>query len=181
MPVLSPLLLKLQKKLLWKAKARPDQFAKVIKSLKIQGPLSTYRNVMKKLEAYSSMGYSSSGEVIAVGEGVDNIYVGDLVACSGVGYANHAEIVSVPKNLCVKLAPNANLISASYNSLGGIALQSVRQGDFKLGEKCAVIGLGLVGQLTCKLLKANGIKVIGIDIDNFAVDFSKKLSGSSLQ
>jgi predicted dehydrogenase/threonine dehydrogenase-like Zn-dependent dehydrogenase len=159
-----------------KAKAKPDQFAKVIESLKAQGPISTYRNVMKKLDAYSPMGYSSSGEVIAVGEGVNDFDVGDLVACSGVGYANHAEIVSVPKNLCVKLDLNANLINASYNSLGGIALQSVRQADLKLGEKCAVIGLGLVGQLTCKLLKASGINVIGIDIDDFAVDFSKEKS-----
>ncbi len=165
-----------KKSYLGKAKARPDQFAKVISSLKTQGPISTYRNVMKKLEAYSPMGYSSSGEVIEVGSNVDDFMVGDYVACSGVGYANHAEIVSVPKNLCVKLNSKANLIDASYNSLGGIALQAVRQADLKLGETCAVIGLGLVGQLTCRLLKANGINVIGIDISDFAVNFSKQNS-----
>ena len=159
-----------------KAKARPDQFAKVVASLKNQGPIATYRNVMKKLDAYSSMGYSSSGKIIGVGDNVEDFEIGDFVACSGVGYANHAEIISVPTNLCVKLNSDTNLLNASYSSLGGIALQSIRQADLKLGETCAVIGLGLVGQLVGLLLKANGINVIGIDIDDFAVNFSNKYS-----
>jgi len=161
-----------QKGYIGKAKSRPDQFKKVIDNLKNQGPINTYRNVMKKLEAYSPLGYSSAGRVIEVSQGVDEFSVGDLVACSGVGYANHAEIVTVPKNLCVKLNKNSNLKNASYNALGGIAMQAIRQADLKLGETCAVIGLGLVGQLTCLLLKANGINVFGIDVDNFAVNFS---------
>tara|TARA_Y100001958_G_C21245781_1_gene575714 strand:- start:3586 stop:5715 length:2130 start_codon:yes stop_codon:yes gene_type:complete len=159
-----------------KARSRPDQVKKVIDSFKNQGPTSTYRNVMKKLDAYSPMGYSSAGKIIGIGDDVEGFSLGDYVACSGVGYANHAEVVSVPKNLCIKLHHDANLKNACYNSLGGIAIQSIRQVDMKLGETCAVIGLGLVGQLTCLLLKANGINVIGIDISKFAVNFSDNYS-----
>ena len=86
------------------------------------------------------------------------------MACAGSG-ANHAEIVTVPQNLCVKLAPDADLKRAAYNTLGAIALQGIRQADLRLGETCAVIGLGLLGQITCLLLRAAGNKVLGVDID----------------
>ena len=117
--------------------------------LKKQGPVQTYRAVTKKLDAYSPLGYSSAGEVIEVGEGVTEFEVGDKVACAGAGYANHAEIVSVPINLCVKLPQDANLKNAAYNTLGAISMQGVRQADLRLGESCVVIGLGLLGQLAC--------------------------------
>ncbi|HEY7533515.1 MAG TPA: bi-domain-containing oxidoreductase, partial [Nitrospiraceae bacterium] len=84
--------------------------------------------------------------------------------CGGSS-ANHAELVAVPTNLCVKLHPDADLSHAAYNTLGAIALQGVRQADLRLGETCAVIGLGLLGQLTCLLLKAGGIRVVGIDVN----------------
>ena len=119
---------------------------------------------MKKLDAYSPLGYSSAGEVIAVADDVEGFKVGDKVACAGAGYANHAEIVCVPVNLCVKLSPDADLSAACYNTLGSIALQGVRQADMRLGETCAVIGLGLIGQLACLELRASGVNVIGIDV-----------------
>jgi threonine dehydrogenase-like Zn-dependent dehydrogenase len=95
--------------------------------LRKQGPIQTYRAVMKKLDAYSHLGYSSAGEVVEVGEDVTEFEVGDLVACAGAGYANHAEIITVPKNLCVKLSENSNLKNAAYNTLGAISLQGFRQ------------------------------------------------------
>ena len=104
-----------------------------------QGPVQTYRAVTKKLEAYSPLGYSSAGEVIAIGEGVTEFITGDVVACAGGGYANHAEIIAVPVNLCVKIPENTDLKAASYNTLGAIALQSIRQADLRLGETCAII------------------------------------------
>ena len=171
-----------RKSLIGKAKERPQQVKQVIDVLKKQGPIQTYRAVQKKLDAYSPLGYSSSGEVIAIGEGVTEFKVGDKVACAGVGYANHAEVIAVPINLCVKLSSNANLKHASYNTLGAISLQGIRQADLRLGETCAVIGLGLLGQLTCLMLKASGVKVIGIDIDEAAVEMAAKHSADlSLQ
>ena len=98
-----------------KAKARPQQVKQVLDTLKTQGPVPTYRAVKKKLDAYSPLGYSSAGEVIDVGSAVRGITTGDWVACAGVGYANHAEIVAVPENLCVKLPDGADLRKAAYN------------------------------------------------------------------
>ena len=124
---------------------------------------------MKKLDAYSPLGYSCAGEVIEVGDDVTSFKVGDKVACAGVGYANHAEIVSVPVNLSVKLDEEANLKDAAYNTLGAIAMQGVRQADMRLGETCVIIGLGLLGQLAALILKASGVNVIGVDVSEGAV------------
>ena len=158
-----------RKSLVGKAKDRPQQVKQVIETLKKQGPIQTYRAVMKKLDAYSPLGYSSAGEVIEVGEGVAEFKVGDKVACAGVGYANHAEIISVPINLCVKLDKGSNLKNAAYNTLGAISMQGVRQADMRLGESCVVIGLGLLGQLSALILKASGVTVIGVDVSEDAV------------
>ena len=100
-----------RKSLLGKAKERPAQGKQVLDMLKKQGPVQTYRTVMKKLDAYSPLGYSASGEVIEVGESVAEFVVGDKVACSGAGYANHAEVISVPVNLCVKLDSDADQVT----------------------------------------------------------------------
>lgn len=162
-----------RKGLIGKAKERPQQVKQVLDVLIEQGPVQTYRTVTKKLEAYSPMGYSSAGEVIAVGEGVSQFSIGNYVACAGAGYASHAEIVAVPVNLCVLLTPQANLKYAAYNTLGAIAMQSVRQADLRLGETCAVIGLGLLGQLTGLILNASGVNVIGIDIHESPVLLAK--------
>ncbi len=163
-----------RKNLVGKAKERPQQVKQVIDTLKTQGPIQTYRTVMKKLDSYSPLGYSSAGEVIKVASDVQGFVVGNLVACGGAGYANHAEIIAVPSNLCVKLPENADLKRAAYNTVGAIALQGIRQADLKIGETCAVVGLGLIGQLTCLILRASGIKVVGIDINPGMVEIASK-------
>jgi len=163
-----------RKNLVGKAKERPQQVKQVIDTLKTQGPIQTYRTVMKKLDSYSPLGYSSAGEVIRVASDVQDFVVGNLIACGGAGYANHAEIIAVPSNLCVKLPENADLKRAAYNTIGAIALQGIRQADLRIGEICAVIGLGLIGQLTCLILRASGIKVVGIDINPGRVEIASK-------
>ncbi len=160
-----------RKGLIGKAKERPQQVKQVVDTLKAQGPVQTYRAVMKKLDAYSPLGYSCVGQIVDVAVDVTGYQVGDLVACGGLS-ASHAEIISVPVNLCVKLDTGTDLKQAAYNTLGAIAMQGVRQADLRLGESCAVIGLGLLGQLTASLLKASGVKVIGIDIDPAMVEIA---------
>lgn len=155
-----------------KAKERPQQVKQVLDTLKSQGPIQTYRAVMKKLDAYSPLGYSCAGKVIEIGDGTKGYKVGDMVACGGFT-ASHSEFVAVPSNLCVRLDHDADLKQAVYNTLGAIALQGVRQADLRIGETCAVIGLGLLGQLTALILKASGIKTIGIDINPKMVDIAK--------
>jgi predicted dehydrogenase/threonine dehydrogenase-like Zn-dependent dehydrogenase len=163
-----------RKSIIGKIKERPQQFKQVLEVLKTQGIASTYRAVNKKLDSYSPLGYSCAGEVISVGDNVKKFSIGDKVACAGVGYANHAEVVAVPVNLTVKLPENAIMKYAAYNTLGAIAMQGVRQADVRVGETCVVIGLGLIGQLTCLILKASGVKVIGVDVSTYAVDMAKK-------
>ncbi|MBI5848244.1 MAG: bi-domain-containing oxidoreductase [Nitrospirae bacterium] len=178
-----------RKSLIGKAKERPQQVKQVIDVVMQQGPVQAYRAVMKKLDAYSPLGYSSAGVVIEVGSEVQGFAAGDLVACAGGGYASHAEVVAVPRNLCVKLSAIQNsevkiqngsdlvqtvLKRAAYNTLGAIALQGIRQADLKLGETCVVIGLGLIGHLTCLMLRASGIRVIGIDIDPLMAELAQK-------
>ena len=164
-----------RKNLIAKALDRPKDVKATLELMKRQGPVQAYRAVMKKLDAYSPLGYSSAGKVIDVAPGVSGFAVGDYVACAGVGYASHAEIVAVPVNLCVKLRPDADMRAAAYNSLGAIALQAVRQADLKLGEKCAVVGLGIVGILACQLLEASGVETFGIDLDPRAVEKAREL------
>ncbi|MBR4103939.1 MAG: zinc-binding alcohol dehydrogenase, partial [Thermoguttaceae bacterium] len=162
-----------RKSLLAKAKERPKEAKAVLEMFRRQGAVATYRAVMKKLDAYSPLGYSCAGEAIAIGEGVEGFAVGDLVACAGVGYANHAEVVAVPKNLCVKLRPDADLRLAAFNTLGAIALQGTRQADLRIGETCAIIGLGLLGRLAAELTKASGVRTFGIDVDDAAVESAR--------
>jgi polar amino acid transport system substrate-binding protein len=161
-----------------KAQERPQQVKQVVDVLRSKGPIQTYQAVMKRLNSYSPLGYSCAGEVIAVASDTIGYALGDQVACGGLT-ASHAEVVSVPANLCVKLKPDADLKQAAYNTLGAVALQGVRQADLKIGEFCAIIGLGLLGQLTALLLRASGIRVIGIDIDPAMVELARK-SGAEL-
>lgn len=154
-----------KKSLIGKARERPDLVRQVISKIQTEGILETYKAVMARLDAPVPLGYSSAGIVIDVGEGVREFKKGERVACSGSGYASHAEIVCVPENLCVKIPENLDFESASFVALGGIALQAVRLADSSLGDRVAVIGLGLLGQIAVELLKANGCHVFGIDMD----------------
>lgn len=158
---------------LGKARARQEEVKKVVTAAKTHGVKKTYKMVMDKLEAPSPLGYSCAGEVIEVGAGVENIKVGDKVACGGSS-ANHSEIVAVPKNLIVKLENGVDTKHAAFTTIGSIAMQGVRQADLRLGETAVVIGLGLVGQLTMQLLQASGISPIGVDVDERQVELGKK-------
>ncbi|HKP12515.1 MAG TPA: zinc-binding dehydrogenase, partial [Blastocatellia bacterium] len=161
-----------QSSLVGKAKDRPDLVRQVIDTFKREGLRATYEKVSSKLNQMKPLGYSASGVVVAVGRGVSEFQVGDRVACAGGGYASHAEVIFVPKNLCAKVPRAATLEAASYSTVGAIALQGVRQADTRLGEAVAVIGLGLVGQLTVQILKAAGCQVIGVDLDPAACELA---------
>lgn len=149
---------------LGKARARPDQLKKVLNTLKQQGFVATYQKVMNKLDSLTPLGYSLAGEVIAVGADAAEFHVGQRVACAGAGYANHADVNFVPKNLVVPVPDNVELKHASFATVGAIALQGFRQAEMQLGETACVIGLGLLGQLLVQILKAAGIHAVGTDI-----------------
>ncbi|MCX7737625.1 MAG: bi-domain-containing oxidoreductase [Candidatus Kapabacteria bacterium] len=152
-----------QASLIQRAKQQPDQVRQVIDSVKKEGIINTLAKVKSKLESYKSLGYSAAGVVLE--SKTDKFRIGDRVACGGAGLAVHAEYLAIPKNLAVKIPDNVEFEQACYTTLGAIALQGVRQANLRLGEKVAVIGLGLLGQITVQLLKASGCSVLGLDID----------------
>ncbi|MFM7024211.1 MAG: bi-domain-containing oxidoreductase [Flavobacteriales bacterium] len=154
-----------KKSLIGKAQARPDLVKQVITKMKQEGIKNTLEKVFTKLDTPIPLGYSCVGEVLEVGRNVTGISVGDRVACGGAGYANHSEINYVPRNLFVKVPEKVSDEDAAFVTVGAIALQGVRQTAPTIGERIAVIGLGLLGQLTVQLLKANGCKVLGSDPD----------------
>jgi predicted dehydrogenase/threonine dehydrogenase-like Zn-dependent dehydrogenase len=161
-----------QSSLVGKAKERPDLVRQVMDTFRREGLRSTYEKVTAKLNQMKPLGYSAAGVVVGVGREVAEFQVGDRVACAGAGYASHAEVIFVPKNLCARVPDMASLEAASYSTVGAIALQGVRQADARLGETVAVIGLGLVGQITVQILKAAGCRVVGVDISPAACDLA---------
>jgi polar amino acid transport system substrate-binding protein len=163
------------KGLVQEARQRPDLVKAVVAKVKNEGLLNTFASVRDKMAASQALGYSAAGIVAAVAEDVTGFQVGDRVACAGVGYASHAEVLSVPKNLCVHLPEGVSFESGAYGTLGAIALQGVRLAEPTLGESVVVIGLGLVGQLTVQLLKANGCRVFGLDLDESRVALALEL------
>jgi len=157
-----------------KAKQRPDLVAQVLQNIKKEGLKATFDKVKTKLDTLKALGYSTSGVVAASMDSNSKFKPGDRVACAGQDYASHSEVVSVPQNLVAKIPDNVTFEEASFTTLGAIALQGVRQAEPRLGDKVCVIGLGLLGQLTVQLLKANGCRVFGVEISKNLVDLAMK-------
>jgi len=151
--------------LVGKARARPDQVAKVLASAASAGPVATYQKVMNKLDSWTPLGYSLEGTVTAVGEGVADVTVGDRVAAAGNEQALHAEYNWVPRNLFVRVPDTVFESHAAFTTVGAIAMQGLRQAEPALGESVLVIGLGLIGALAVQLYAAAGVRVIGADLD----------------
>ncbi|WP_225827731.1 bi-domain-containing oxidoreductase [Streptomyces naphthomycinicus] len=162
-----------------KARSRPDQVAKVVQSVAANGVPATYRKVMGKLDSYTPLGYSLCGVVEQVGAGIDDVAVGDLVACAGNEHALHAELNWVPKNLYAPVPDGLTPRHAAFGTVGSIALQGVRQGESRLGEVALVIGLGLIGQLVVQLLAASGVRVVGADPDPVRCELAARLGAAA--
>lgn len=164
-----------RKSLAGKALARPDLVKQVVGKMKKEGIRQTLEKVFTKLDNPIPLGYSCAGKVIAVGRDVTEFKVGDWVACGGAGYANHAEVNYVPRNLAVKLPEGLDPEAAAFTTVGAIAMQGVRQAEVQLGHRVGVIGLGLLGQLTVQILKASGAKVVCTDIAPSKLELARKL------
>ncbi|MDP1817994.1 MAG: zinc-binding alcohol dehydrogenase, partial [Leadbetterella sp.] len=148
--------------LISKARQQPEKVKQVLDKIKTEGLLPTLEAVFNKLDEPLPLGYCNAGEVIGIGEGVTEFSIGDRVASNGV----HAEIVSVPKNLVVKIPENVSYEEASFTVIGSIGLQGIRLANPTMGETFVVVGLGLIGLITAELLIANGCNVIGFDFDD---------------
>jgi predicted dehydrogenase/threonine dehydrogenase-like Zn-dependent dehydrogenase len=160
---------------LWKRALRnPQNIEKAFDLIKDQGIAKAHNIVRAKSSSSQPTGYSAAGVVIEVGQGVDDIVVGQLVGCSGAQCAHHAEVICVPRNLVSRIPDGLELHAASTVTLGAIALQGIRRANPAIGETFVVIGLGILGQLTVQLLKANGCRVIGADLNQNRMDLATK-------
>ncbi len=144
-----------------KARQQPDKVRMVLDKVKTDGLMPTLDAVRNKLEQPLPLGYCNVGEVLEVGKGVEGFAVGDRVASNG----KHAEVVSVPLNLCARIPDAVSDEAAAFTVVGAIALQGIRLVQPTLGEVVVVTGLGLIGQIAVQLLRANGCRVLGIDLD----------------
>jgi len=163
-----------QASLLGKARQRPDLVRQVLETYKKEGLAETLKRVRTKLETLKELGYSSAGTVVLSMDTAGAFRPGDRVACGGSS-ASHAGIISVQQNLVVKVPGAVPLDHAAFTTLGSIAMQGVRQAGPRLGEYVCVIGLGLLGQITAQILRANGCRVFGIDTSAAMVGLARTL------
>jgi len=157
--------------LIQKARQQPDKVKMVLEKIRSDGLMPTLEAVFNKLGQPLPLGYCNVGRVIGVGAGVTEFQVGDRVASNGP----HAEIVSVPKNLCAKIPAGVNDDAAAFTVIGSIGLQGIRLLQPTFGETVVVVGLGLIGLISAQILKANGCLVIGFDFDQRKVDLANQL------
>jgi len=156
-----------------KARQQPDKVRMVLDKIRTDGLLPTLETVFNKLDQPIPLGYCNVGEVIELGTGVTGFTLGDRVVSNG----KHAEVVTVPVNLCAKIPDQVSNEAASFAVLGAIALQGIRLVEPSLGESVVVTGLGLIGLLTVQLLRAHGCRVLAID----TVSDRLALAGSLVQ
>ena len=157
-----------------KAQARREEVKKVIRTAREKGVRETYRIVKDRLQAPSALGYSCCGEVAEVGSAVEGLRSGDMVTCAG-NQAGHAEWVCVPQMLCAKVPDGVKPEAAAFTTIGAIALQGIRRAELGIGANALVIGGGLIGAITGKLLQAGGMRPILVDRDSERVSFAKEL------
>ena len=156
-------------------KKQPDLIKQGIEFYKRKGLNDTIKLIKSVTEKdIERTGYSCCGEVIKVGDKVNDLSIGDLVACAGAGYSNHAEINAIPRNLCCKVPDKVSTEEAAFTTIGSIALQGVRRSNVQIGDIVVVIGLGLIGLITVQILNAAGCRVLGVDINERKIQFAKQ-------
>lgn len=161
-----------QSSLLAKARARPDLVRQVVNKARTEGISSTAKAVRSRLASDVPLGYSAVGVVVEVGDAVEGIRPGDLVATGGAGKANHAEWQAVPGLLCSVVPSGVEPDDAAFATVASIALHGLRLADVAAGSNVVVVGLGLIGQLAVRLAIASGCNVAGIDLHDTRLDLA---------
>lgn len=159
-----------------KARQQPDKVKEVLAKIKTDGLATTYEAVQSKLSLPIALGYCNVGEVVEVGSGVEGFAIGDRVISNG----NHAEVVSVPKNLCARIPDNVSDEQASFVVLAAIGLQGIRLANPTLGESFVVVGLGLIGLMTVQMLRTQGCRVLAIDIQDDRLQLATQFGAISV-
>ena len=159
-----------------KARQQPDKVRAVLDKVRTDGVIPTLKAVRHKLDQPLPLGYCNVGVVLETGAGVTAFQIGDRVVCNG----KHAEVVTVPVNLCARVPDDVGDDEAAFTVVGAIALQGVRLLQPTIGEAIAVIGLGLIGQLAVRVLRANGCRVLGIDPDSARTELARSAGAETV-
>jgi predicted dehydrogenase len=169
-----------EKSLVGKARSRPDLLRQVLDKARREGVVGTVQAAFNRLDQPMALGYSSAGIVVAVGAGMEGFKVGDRVACAGGNHAVHAEYEVVPRNLLALLPPQVDFESAAFTTLGAIALHGFRLAQPQLGERVAIIGLGLLGMIAVGLAQAAGCQVFGVDLSPQRVRLAQSMGAAAV-
>jgi predicted dehydrogenase len=169
-----------EKSLVGKARSRPDLVRQVLDKARREGVLTTVETAFNRLDQPMPLGYSSAGTIVDQGEGLKGFRVGQRVACAGGGYAVHAEYGVIPQNLLAGLPEEVDFESAAFATLGAIAMHGFRLSEAQIGERVAIIGLGLLGLLAVGIARAAGCKVLGIDLDPRRVQLAKDFGAEAV-
>ena len=154
---------------------QPDKAKMALAQMKKEGIASVWKRAQAKFDRESAPGYTAAGVVLDVGDDVEGFTKGMHVAISGVGFASHAEVASVPVNLVIPMPEGVSFEDASTVALGAIAMQGVRRAEISLGDNVAVIGCGAIGMLAVQMLKASGCRVFVTDLDDDRLKMAKEL------
>ena len=137
-------------------------------------------------------GYSTGGEVIAVGDKVTRVKVGDRVA---VSWTKHAAYNVVNENQVYLLPDSVSYAEASLVHITTFPLAAIRKCHTEIGESAIVMGMGVLGIIATVLLRAAGASpIIAVDpvkekrelaltlgadyaFDPFEPDFAKTVKG----
>jgi predicted dehydrogenase len=164
-----------EKSLLGKARSRPDLVKQVVDKARREGLVNTAQAAFNRLDQPMALGYSSAGTIIGLGEEMQGFKIGQRVACAGGGYAVHAEYNVVPRNLLTPLPEHLDFESAAFTTLGAIALHGFRLAEPQIGERVAIIGMGLLGILAAQIATAAGCNILGIDVDPARITLASSL------
>lgn len=145
--------------LISKARSQPEKVRQVLDKVATDGLMTTVDAVRSKLGQPIPLGYCNVGVVSQ--SRADGFQSGDRVVSNGP----HADVVSVPRNLCAKVPDSVSDEAAAFTVVASIGLQGIRLAQPTLGESFVVTGVGLIGLLTVQMLRAQGCRVLAIDFD----------------
>ncbi len=169
-----------RKSLVAKARARPDQARQVLQRMRQDGVRSTVNLVRQRLEELGPLGYSAAGVVVEAGARTRGLSPGDRVSIAGGGFASHSELNTVPSLLCARVPKGVSAEEAAFATLGAIALNGFRRANVQVGSTVVVIGLGLIGQLTVRIAKAAGCRVLGVDLSSRLVELARSAGADAI-
>ena len=153
--------------LIAKARSQPEKVRQVLEKVATDGLMTTADAVRSKLGQPVPLGYSNVGVVRE--SKVDGFATGDRVVSNGP----HADVVSVPGNLCARIPDEVSDEAAAFTVVASIGLQGIRLAMPTLGEAFVVTGVGLIGLLTVQLLRAQGCRVLAIDFDQSKLEMAR--------